>query len=262
MFRRIIFTILMSGALCFGLAATVLLFPQFMFAHNIEHQNVRVYAAEEIDESISEAIDQAIALIAVSEIYDPEYAFDVFLANNTIFNDIDGAILGQWPAARATHNNVVVKAPLDLAAGVVLTERSRINFVYLLAHEMTHCLQANHFGMLTFNPLSHPPMWKLEGYPEYVARKPMLKETGYELKHEVDRFLSISASASDGWALIDQDHYLPLIYYKGRLMVEYLADVRGMSYVDIIKDNRTEAYVWEEVIAWRQSLSNEESITP
>ena len=43
---------------------------------------------------------------------------------------------------------------------------------------------------------------------------------------------------------------MPSVYHKGRLMVEYLMDVKGMSYDAILSSGETEEEVFDEMIRW------------
>ena len=40
---------------------------------------------------------------------------------------------------------------------------------------------------------------------------------------------------------------MPAYYYKGRLMIEYLMDIRGLTYKAILEDKRTEDEIWLEL---------------
>jgi hypothetical protein len=70
----------------------------------------------------------------------------------------------------------------------------QVNLAELSAHEMTHCLQANKYGLPKFNPFKHPERWKLEGYPEYIARQPELSVNGYNFKADIDRSPAVSST--------------------------------------------------------------------
>ena len=42
----------------------------------------------------------------------------------------------------------------------------------------------------------------------------------------------------------------PNYYYKGRLMIEYLMDIKHLSYDQILKDSVSEATIFKEMIKW------------
>ncbi len=93
-------------------------------------------------------------------------------------------------------------------------------------------------------------MWKLEGYPEYISRQNMLKSSDYSLRFEIDRYKELEKNSKDGFVEVVKGHYMPTYYYKGRLMVEYLMDIKGLTYDEILKDSRTEIEVFDELVNW------------
>ena len=100
-------------------------------------------------------------------------------------------------------------------------------------------------------------MWKLEGYPEYIARQPKLKDKAYSLAREIDRYLAHNNTAKDGWiAIEDGGCEAPAYYYKGRLMIEYLMDIKHLSYHQILEDKTPTEQVFSEMIQWRNNLRN------
>ena len=167
---------------------TIVCFPQPLFAHQLRHKSFHLYADEPLPaREWKRTLDHAYQLAGRSELHDPSYNFNVFLAYGNVYNTIDD-LLGKGPAARATAGNIIFKIPVDIAHDLTIGERNRASFTQLLAHEMVHNLQAHRFGMLKFNPLRHPPMWKLEGYPEYISRMDMLRSESYSFKKEVFRY--------------------------------------------------------------------------
>lgn len=115
---------------------------------------------------------------------------------------------------------------------------------------MIHNLQVYRSGLFNFSPLKHPPLWKLEGYPEYIARQSKLMSENYSLKSEVQRYEALSSASDNGMVEVTEGHFMPVHYYKGRLMIEYLMDTRGMTYDAILKDNRYEEMTYQELLQW------------
>ena len=209
---------LLSGTVLLLLIAltgvvTLVFFPQPMFANKLVHENFAVYSNEAIPDEICRILDKAYSTIEGCELHDPTFRFDVFFAHGNPFNRFDNP-QGRGPAARATAGNIIFKIPANFAANEAYTARSRINLEELLVHKMVHILQTNRYGMLRFNPWSHPPLWKLEGYPEYVARQDRRKG-GYKLPNEIGRFVMLRAKSSDGWVEVVPGHFIPAVYSKG-----------------------------------------------
>jgi hypothetical protein len=243
--------------------ATILLFPQPLFANKMEHKQFTVYSNDKITADIVPLLDNAMALVEKSEINDPNYQYDILLSFNSLFNKIDDKLLGFGPSARATDNNVTIKVRVDTKRDLFFPtfhRKCQSSLTYLLAHEMIHCLQAHKYGITKFNPLKHPEMWKLEGYPEYVARQPKLTNKNYNLTSEIDRYIELESKSADLWVLIEEGACeAPNYYYKGRLMVEYLMDIKHWSYDKILNDTTSTNSVYEDMINWRNELKKKKN---
>ena len=234
--------------------ATIILYPQPLFANKVAYKQFKVYSNEKIGDEIKPLLDSAIALVKKSELYDPSYKADIFLSYNTFFNKIDNKVFGYGPTARAIDNNLVFKVAVDINKNLVYPtfhKPCKAGFAYVIAHEMTHCLQAHKYGILKFNPFNHPEMWKLEGYPEYVARQ---KFSESNLKKEIKSFLEHQQKQKDIWILEEDERCeVPEYYYKGRLITEYLMNVEHLTYDQILKDERLEGKIFGEMVGWATS---------
>jgi hypothetical protein len=198
-------------------------------------------------------LDSALSLVERSELYDPHYKMDIFLAYNSFFNKVDDKIFGREQAARAVDNNLVIKVKVDInknLAYATFHKRCQECFAYLIAHEMVHCLQVHRYGIWKFNPFRHPEMWKVDGYPEYVARQKS-SEPEYNLKKEIERFVEFKGEQTGIWLAVEEGSCeFPEVYYKGRLMTEYLVNVRKLTYDQVLKDRRSEEEIYGEMIGW------------
>jgi hypothetical protein len=245
--RGLAFTALFLLVLLFGVT-TLVFYPQPLFAEKAAYKGFCIYSDDKIEiEKFARWIDDAHNLVVESELYDSGMVFDVFLAHGNIFNDIE-SLQGSGPIARATADNIVIKIPIDPSQQVARSSRSVVNISELLAHEIVHVLQARRYGKMKFNPLNHPPEWKLEGYPEYISRRKLRLGSTYTLETEVARYLELERSSADGFLEVVVNHFVPSYYYKGRLMIEYLMERKGMTYDEILEDTRSEEQVWKEMM--------------
>jgi len=235
----------------------IILFPQKLFANKMKYKEFTVYSNDKIDDAIKIVIDDAMDLVRKSELYDPSYSYNIILCNNTFYNKIDNKVFGTGPAARARLQNVIVKVRIDANKNLAFPtfrKTCNINLDYLLAHEMIHCLQAKKYGIRRFNPFNHPEFWKLEGYPEYISRKSGLSGNDYSLIDEIDKYINVESKSTDSWVLIDKGGCeFPAYYYKGRLMIEYLMDIRHFSYDQVLKDTASESNVYREMVNWKET---------
>lgn len=238
---------LMTACVLISGLVTIMLFPQPLFAHKMEHKQFRVYSDNVPDKGIEIILDNAYQLVEKSELHDANYQYDVFFSLDNIYNRIED-LQGKGVAARATAGNIVFKVRADIKNNKAYGPVSTINLTEILTHEMVHCLQANKLGLWNMNQFNHPPYWKLEGYPEYISRQARLKDKDYSLVNEIKRFIELDSESKNGIVEVSEEHFMPSIYYKGRLMVEYLMDVKGMTYDEILRDTQTEDQVFQEMI--------------
>jgi len=238
--------------------ATIIFSPQYLFANKMEYKNFTVYSNEKMSNDIKIVLDNAINLVKKSEIDDPGYKYNIIFSYNSLFDKIDDKLFGTGPAARSRGKNIIIKVRIDSKNNLAFPtfhKACQENLTCLLAHEMTHCLQLNKYGIMKFNPFKHPELWKLEGYPEYVARKTELLNKGYELTSEIDRYINLESKSTDTWisAVDEGGCEVPDFYYKGLLMIEYLIDVKNLSYDKILNDTASENTVYQQMIKWNGS---------
>lgn len=252
-FKRILLTVL----IIISALATIILFPQLLFANKMKYKNFKLCSNDKINYDIKIVLDNATNLVQKSELYDSGYKYYIILCHNSFYNKIDDRLLGIGPAARATLNNVVIKVRIDPTRNLAFPtfhKECEINLTYLLAHEMIHCLQAKKYGIWKFNPFRHPELWKLEGYPEYISRRTRLSGKDYSLAREIERYVTLENKVTEIWILPEEDGCeFNNYYYKGRLMIEYLMDIKHLSYDQILKDSVSESTIFEEMIKWKDS---------
>ena len=121
---------------------------------------------------------------------------------------------------------------------------------------MVHILQAHHFGLFNFCPIKHPDFWKVEGYLEYISRISILQKKDYSFAKEAFRYNKEIANSKNGIINIAENYYAPHVYYKGRIMVEYLINEKGMTYDEILKDKRSADKIFAEIEKWGKQQVN------
>src|SRR5688572_21073130 len=119
--KRVLYTLLVT-ILVFVLGlATIILYPQPLFANEMEYRQFNVYSNEKISDEIKPILDSALSLVKKSELYDATYKVDIFLAYNSFFNTVDDKVFGQGPTAKAIDNNLVFKVRVDINKNLVYT---------------------------------------------------------------------------------------------------------------------------------------------
>jgi len=248
---KITFLAVLTGILTI---AVILLFPQQLFAKKISYEKFTVYSNAKIDDNIKTVLDNALILVQKSELHDTNYKYNIILCNNSFYNKIDDKLLGVGRTARATLKNVIIKVRIDPKENLAFPTFHKAceqNLTQVIAHEMIHCLQAHKYGILKFNPFKHPEFWKLEGYPEYISKQKDLSGKDYSLTDDIDRYLNLENKATDIWVSSEEGGCeAPDYYYKGKLMIEYLIDIKHSSYDQILKDTASENTIYQEMIKW------------
>jgi len=255
-FKKIFKRSLLTLFIAVAALAAILLFPQLLFANKMRYKNFRVCSNNKISNDIKIVLDNAISLVERSELYDSNYHYNIILCHNTFYNRIDN-LLGIGPAVRSRLHNVIVKVRIDSKnnlAFATFPKECELDLTYILAHEMIHCQQANRYGIKKFNPFTHPEFWKLEGYPEYISRKPQLSSINYSLVMEIQRYIDLKKQATNIWAKPGEGGCeFPDYYFKGRLMMEYLIDIKHFTYDRILRDSVSENTIFNEMIKWKDS---------
>jgi hypothetical protein len=256
-FKRIFKRTLLTLLIIIATLVTIILCPQLLFANKVKYKKFNVCSNNKISDDIKIVLDNAMGLVQKSELYDSSYKYNIILCHNSFYNKIDDRLLGIGPAARARLHNVIIKVRIDPKSNLAFPtfrKECEVNLTYLLAHEMIHCLQAKKYGIIKFNPFRHPAFWKLEGYPEYISKKPELLSKDYSLTLEIERYVNLENKATDIWILAEEGGCeFPDYYYKGRLMMEYLMDNKHLSYDQILKDSVSENTIFKEMIKWKDS---------
>jgi len=215
-----------------------------------------VYSNHNVDDNIKTILDEALLLVERSELYDSTYEYNIILCNNSFYNKIDDKVFGIGPTARARTRNVIIKVRIDAKNNLAFPTFHKAcerNLTEVIAHEMTHCLQAHKYGILKFNPFKHPEFWKLEGYPEYISKQKKLLSNEYSLTTDISRYLTNKSKATDIWISSEEGGCEePDYYYRGKLMMEYLIDIKHLSYDQILKDTASENTIYQEMIKWNE----------
>lgn len=232
--------------------ASLVLYPHVLFEHETSFGNVGVLSEEPIDAEFHQAVEEAIALISKSELYDAESEMGIILAHNHIYHRITpGKVL-----AYAIGPYAILAGETDGAANKLSWDKSpvQMNLVTTMAHELTHCLQGKHHGYFALNRAMMP--WKREGYAEYVAHGKARLSSNYSLAESVALLLSEDkVKPVPGWMTTEDGFDRAITYYRFRLMTEYLFDVEGMSYEEFIETAEFHD-VYDRMLAWHQSNSD------
>jgi hypothetical protein len=98
------------------------------------------------------------------------------------------------------------------------------------------------------------PTWKVEGYIEYgVNHFVAPRDSGYTIPERVDIYRDDSQ-----WSPTARTHRT---HYIWGLMMEYLINVKGMNFYQVMADSVSKDTVYHELMSWRDSLGVQNQAT-
>jgi len=230
-------------------AGTLLLFPNYLFAYHENYKKFDIYSGKPIDARYRSTLDQSLALAGNSEIFDSSYRYDIFMTKGVWYKPFAETLLGP-SLARSIDNNILLNDHADFINNELGTSNKR-ELMQTITHEMVHCLMLHKYGMFRINPLHHPPLWKVEGYPEFIALRNDIYRKDYDLRRTI-ALLKSFIDRGDEWITIKQGFADPLLYFKARVMMEFLITKKNMTLDQIMDNSVKEDEVYNELIDWYQ----------
>ena len=195
----------------------IILYPYPFFGEQYSVNNIKIYSTKEIDEQnlviILSTVD---SLLSNSRIYDPSKKHKLFMCNNKtlymifspigfrksfgVYNPLTHHMY--FPEADFSNNTVINYNPNSKRAG---------NLARVITHEIMHYHFAIYIGKLRNLFFK---WWKKEGYCDYEA-----KNSSFDLDEAFQLIRdSIKTSKESSFR-----------YFKYRLYVTYLLDVKGIA---------------------------------
>jgi hypothetical protein len=263
--------------LLFSTFMGLLLFPGFLFAHKLEHGNLVAYSDQDMSGSLEPILREVSRRLAASEIDDLSITHRIFFGHD---NRVFGAL--QRTRAEIVHRAIGVKPspnynaswpPLvshvvsfdvpDVAHDALTRPQwpQRLNLTHILTHEVSHTLVLAKLGLAS---TAHLPMWKAEGYPEYIAMSGSRLRPGYSLHASVARLLDADLAglqdASGEFLPIRYDcigksylkdengNFWHTCYYLSRVLVEYLLDRKGLTFDELAQPSVNESQTLRELL--------------
>ena len=258
--------------------AGLLAFPGFMFAHEVAFANLSAYSDDDRSEALAPVLQEIHARITQSTIDAPATTHRIFFGNDKpLFGFLQNArarlvqaTIGQTPSA--TYNaswppqvsHVVTFRMPDFDRGKLVSESwpKTQDTAYLLTHEITHSLVLERLGMRRAAAL---PLWKAEGYPDYVAATVIRHAASYSLRDSMTRLMhadlaSMRTATGDiqpldyrcigqSYVTIETGDFWNTCYYLSRLLVEYQIDVKGLTFDELMAPAVNDVDSWRELRA-------------
>ncbi len=132
------------------------MYPQPLFAYQLEHDGIVLHARRPIPDAMRQTLERVHARLERSPLYDrsqtfhvficePQWAFTLFARNNYQVGGIAHGYIGRHVFIRESdmdNDRLIGPSGKPVAADRPLS--------YFIAHELTHILQARHLGILGF----------------------------------------------------------------------------------------------------------------
>ncbi|MGI4863113.1 MAG: hypothetical protein ACRYFZ_04265 [Janthinobacterium lividum] len=248
--KKWVLSVLTSGG-CLGLGFIILLLnPSLLYAHETITGEFTIYHSQPLDPAFRQRLAQARALVQPSEVFDSTLRLQLCLNDGSQYPRLAQVVWG--PAfAWGFYNKVILNGQVNAAANQLTFRQYAWNLTRLLAHEMTHCYQFQHFGLWHSNPLARYPTWKWEGYAEYVARRP---GSPAALRQHVAYLQQAEQRAPGQWGLrLPDSTSTSREYFKYLILTEYCLAVKHLTFQQTLRDTTSERTTYQQLLNWCQS---------
>jgi hypothetical protein len=235
---RVVRRVALGLAVVVGGYLALVVHPQPLFAYTLQRGNIVLHAREPLPAEAAPMLDDALARVSQSPLYDAGRAHHVFLCGTsrfyaflTLWGYKSGGVTQTW-----AWGNVFIR-PADVRRGRVigrsgLEKGGERTLAYYVAHEVTHAMTADRVGRWRLSRLA---AFQREGYPDYVA-----------LARPVD----LARGRADLLANTpDMDPRRSGHYDRYRLLVGYLLQQRHLSVDDLLARPLDRAETERELIA-------------
>jgi hypothetical protein len=233
--------------LCIPITAVALPYP--FFGHRTLQGSVALYSDGELGEGLAVVLADVNRRLECAEVLPAGKVNRVFLCQSRSLYEMFARLSLVNPNVQgfnlSVFGNTFVSLPQVERAraancGVPRYSPREGSLAHVIAHEIAHDLTQNAVGFLRYRRL---PVWKREGYAEYGAIIAAVREDpGAGLKDRVSILLD------DGsWP---QGHGGARMYYRAELMVEYLVEVEGYGFEDIMHEGVTFEGAYSGLMGW------------
>jgi hypothetical protein len=255
----------------------LLAFPGFMFAHEVKVANLSVYTDADIESELEPVLREIRTRLASSAIDAPATHHEIFFGHDKpLFEALQGArsrlvwqALGRKPSLTynaswppAVSHVITFRVP-DMDHGKLLSETlpPSQDMVFLLTHEVAHSLVFERLGIGRSAAL---PLWKAEGYPDYLASSSIRAAPGYSLRGSMDRLLREDLTwlkdstgnlrpmgydcAGSAHLTLETGDSWNTCYYLSRLLVEYQLDIKRLTFDELMSPKLSDVETWRELV--------------
>lgn len=231
---------------------TTLAFPYPLFLHKLEIDTLTMYSDQQIDSSMTDVLRDVQLRIEEIQIREPGQQHRIFLCQNQKLYSFISFLARMHPAAQGVmlslFDNLFISQPnIDRVRGrnIYNFKHSHMdgNMAQVISHEIVHGCIKNQIGWWAQHSA---PRWKQEGYCEYAstiahARNDSMYDFPWRVKKLLEnRHPDIPAHS--------------MFYYQSQMLIEYLSEIEGMRFTEIMDEGITEQETLDKLRRWYGKL--------
>ena len=235
-------------------AIGILAMPGPFFPEKKQYGSITVYSEKTIGKETDSIMAEVFLRLNEVPIYNPHQKYNLCFCSTqkkfSFFSRLtarDNRIMGFCLLGTAFVNEEVINELGIKTNGKPKYLTREGSVVHVATHELMHGYITDAHGSFSARTL---PEWKIEGYCEYGANQYVAPlDNGYSIADRIDIYLD-----DPQWnptAEIHRPHYL------WGLMMEYLINVKGLNFEQVMDDSTTIENTYLEMMDWRQSTGKD-----
>ncbi len=236
-FKKWMFRLIVTGLFLFGLLITFMLSPILLYANKTTIGNYSIYHNKPLDKNFQQQLEQSNVIIKSSELYDSKLKMDVCLKDGSDYPVLIRAVMGK-DFLSSFYNKIIITADsVNYNDNYIQLDRHKLNLAQMLAHAQVHCLEFNKYGLWQSNPIAKYPVWKWEGYPEYIARQNFDQAI---FQNNIHKLLQIENTTNNPWMMFADSTESLTAFVEYRLLIQYCIKIKKMTFIELMKDTTQE----------------------
>jgi len=248
-----VFRLIVTGLFLLGLLITFMLNPILLYANKTTIGNYSIYHNNALDKNFRQRLGQSNIINKSSELYDPNLKIDVCLKDGSSYPKLIKAVLGRDFLSSFYNKIIFTSDTVNYSDNYIQLDGHKWNLTQMLAHAQAHCLEFNQYGLWQSNPIAKHPVWKWEGYPEYVARQ---NSDQVNLQTNIKKLLEAENTTNNGWMKFADSTETLIAFNEYRLLIQYCIQIKRMTFVELMKDTTQEKTVRQQMINWCNKQKN------
>lgn len=235
------------------LAIAVLAEPGLFFPNSKQYRGITVYSDTPIRQEIDSIMAGVFERLDAVPIYDSAREYNLCLCPTqekfTFFARLTRRphrIMGFALMGSCYVNIDFLKELSDRTGGQPKYMARSGSVVHVATHELMHGYIADALGYFASRSL---PEWKVEGYCEYGTNQLVApRDSSQSILERIDVYFDDTRWNST--STTHRPHYL------WGLMMEYLMNVKGMTFNQVMADDVTQEEVMRSILDWREESRN------